>query len=184
MRNMGEIALQGDSMPRYVGAQISMKDTILCAPICFSSLLGFALSFSLFKPEGRPYLFGGCLIVYVISLAICGQEERALSCINSLHSHPTCVERCDYRQPGSTTLLGRALTSQINNDTETYQLEELVPCCRRPERSRRRSDPKPNQSPVPKCLPSGKPKKKSRTLFAPAEPEFLPCISFPLNLLK
>jgi hypothetical protein len=57
-----------DSEPRRDDPQLSMKDMILCIPICFSSLLAFALSFTLFQPEGRPYLFCGCVIVYVVSL--------------------------------------------------------------------------------------------------------------------
>ena len=43
--------------------RISTKDRVLCIPFGLSALLAFALSFSLFQPEGRPYLFLGCLVL-------------------------------------------------------------------------------------------------------------------------
>lgn len=64
-----------ESKPQRSGSLLSMKDTILCAPICFSALLGFALSFSLFQPEGRPYIFCGCLIVYAIGLLFADKKK-------------------------------------------------------------------------------------------------------------
>lgn len=46
----------------------SMKDTILLGLCGFSGLLCFALSFTLMQPDGRPYLFGGSLAVFVVGL--------------------------------------------------------------------------------------------------------------------
>jgi hypothetical protein len=64
-----------NSEPRRDDPQVSMKDMILCIPICFSSLLGFALAFTLFQPDGRPYLFCACLIVYVASLLFADKKK-------------------------------------------------------------------------------------------------------------
>lgn len=66
-----------ESKPRRSGSPLSMKDTFLCAPICFSALLAFALSFSLFQPDGRPYVFCGSLIVYGICL-LCADKKKEL----------------------------------------------------------------------------------------------------------
>jgi hypothetical protein len=71
----GKERMSIDSGPGRTGQQISMKDTILSIPIGFSALLGFALSFSLFQPDGRPYVFGGCLIVYVVSLLFADKKR-------------------------------------------------------------------------------------------------------------
>jgi len=54
---------------------LSTKDTILCVPICFSALLGFALSFTLFEPDRRPYAFLGCLIVYATCLFFADKKK-------------------------------------------------------------------------------------------------------------
>ena len=64
-----------ESEASHLGSRLSTKDTILCVPIGFSGLLGFALSFSLFQPEGRPYLFGACLIVCVVSLLFADKKK-------------------------------------------------------------------------------------------------------------
>jgi hypothetical protein len=52
-----------------------MKDSVLCAALCFSTLLAFALSFSLFQPGGRPYVFCGCLIVYSVCLLLADNKK-------------------------------------------------------------------------------------------------------------
>jgi hypothetical protein len=64
-----------ESKPHRSGSLLSMKDTILCAPICFSALLGFALSFPLFQPNGRPYVFCGCVLVYAICLLFADKKK-------------------------------------------------------------------------------------------------------------
>ena len=64
-----------DSKPGNPGPQISRKDTILCIPIGFSALLAFALSFSLFQPDGRRYLFCGCLVVYAASMLFADRKR-------------------------------------------------------------------------------------------------------------
>ena len=53
-----------------------MKDTILLIPCAFSGLLALGLSFSLFRPDGRPYLFVGCLIVSLISLLLADKRKE------------------------------------------------------------------------------------------------------------
>jgi hypothetical protein len=64
-----------ESETRHHRSPLSMKDTVLCVPICFSALLGFALSFSLFQPDGRPYVFGACVIIYVVSLLFADKKR-------------------------------------------------------------------------------------------------------------
>jgi hypothetical protein len=65
-----------ESNRRCSGSPLSTKDTLVCAPICFSALLAFALSFSLFQPNGRPYVFCGCLIVYAICLLVADKKKE------------------------------------------------------------------------------------------------------------
>ena len=64
-----------ESDSRRSGSSLSLKDNILCAPIGFSVLLAFALSFSLFQPGGRLYLFCGCLVVYAVCLMIADKKK-------------------------------------------------------------------------------------------------------------
>jgi len=65
-----------ESNPRRSGPALSTKDTFLCAPICFSAILAFALSFSLLQPDGRPYVFVGCLIVYGVCLLFADKKKE------------------------------------------------------------------------------------------------------------
>jgi FtsH-binding integral membrane protein len=70
---------------RHADAELSSKDLILIIPMGFSALLGFALSFTLFQPDGRPYLFGGCLIVFFVSLLFADRKRDIfLGCIGFL----------------------------------------------------------------------------------------------------
>ena len=43
--------------------RVSTKDRVLSIPFGFSALLAFALSFSLFQPDGSPYVFVSCLVI-------------------------------------------------------------------------------------------------------------------------
>jgi len=52
-----------------------MKDILLCAPMIFSALIMFGLSFSLFLRDGRPYVFAGSLIVYVACLLLADRKR-------------------------------------------------------------------------------------------------------------
>ena len=60
---------------RGIGPQISAKDRFLNAVCGFSALAAFALSFSLFQPDGRPYVFSGCLVVYAASLVFADRKR-------------------------------------------------------------------------------------------------------------
>jgi len=55
---------------------LSTKDTILLILFGFSSLLGFALSFSLLHSDGRPYLFAGCVLVCAACLAAAEKKKE------------------------------------------------------------------------------------------------------------
>jgi hypothetical protein len=55
--------------------QLSLKDHFLLVIMGFSALLAFALSFSLWEPDGRPYLFCGCIAVYLICILIATQRK-------------------------------------------------------------------------------------------------------------
>jgi hypothetical protein len=55
---------------------LSMKDTILMVPCALSGLLGFALSFSLLQPDGKPYLFIGCVVVLLVSLLLADKRKE------------------------------------------------------------------------------------------------------------
>ena len=57
--------------------QFSVKDHILLVIMGFSGLLGFALSFTVLQADGRPYLFCGCLVVY-LTCTFFATERRAL----------------------------------------------------------------------------------------------------------
>jgi len=57
--------------------QFSLKDHILLIIMGASALLGFALSFSLLQPNGRPYLFSGCVAVYLTCIVF-ATKRRAL----------------------------------------------------------------------------------------------------------
>jgi hypothetical protein len=63
---------------RFRGADFpfSTKDTILLILFGFSGLLCFALSFSLFQSDGRPYLFAGCLVFCLICLAFAEKKKE------------------------------------------------------------------------------------------------------------
>ena len=55
--------------------QLSLKDHFLIVVMGLSKLLGFALSFSVFHPDGRPYLFCGCLLVYLLCICCLGAKS-------------------------------------------------------------------------------------------------------------
>lgn len=55
-----------------------MKDTILIGVCGFSGLLCFALSFTLMQPDGRPYLFGGSLAVFIVGLLFAEKRRDIL----------------------------------------------------------------------------------------------------------
>jgi len=55
---------------------LSTKDTFLLILSGFSGLLGFALSFSLFQPEGRPYLFMTCALLCLACLAFAEKKKE------------------------------------------------------------------------------------------------------------
>lgn len=65
-----------ESNSRRSGSPLSTKDAFLSAPICFSAVLAFALSFSLLQPDGRPYVFCGCLVVYVTCLLLADKKKE------------------------------------------------------------------------------------------------------------
>ena len=55
---------------------LSTKDLILGIAFAFSSLLAFALTFSLFRSDGRPVLFGTCVLICAICLLVIERKKE------------------------------------------------------------------------------------------------------------
>ena len=55
---------------------LSMKGMVLGVLFGFSALLGFALSFTLLQPDGRPYLFTGCIVLFVLCLLFIDKKKE------------------------------------------------------------------------------------------------------------
>lgn len=60
---------------RESDSELSTRDLVLGLLMAFSAFLAFALSFTLLQPDGRPYLFGGCLIVFFVSLLFADRKR-------------------------------------------------------------------------------------------------------------
>jgi len=66
-----------DSQSTGERGELSMRDRLLLIPFGASALLAFALSFTVTQPDGRPYLFCGCLALCVVCLAL-AKERKAM----------------------------------------------------------------------------------------------------------
>jgi len=60
------------------GNYLSTKDTIFGILFGFSALLGFALSFSVLQPNGRPFVFCGCLFICAICILIVDKKKEVV----------------------------------------------------------------------------------------------------------
>jgi hypothetical protein len=58
--------------PKYAP---STKDQVLGVIFVISAMLCFGLSFTLFQPNGRPFLFGGCLLICGVCLAFADNRK-------------------------------------------------------------------------------------------------------------
>ena len=62
--------------------RISVKDRFLGVPFGFSALVAFAVSFSLFQPDGRPYVFFSCTAICAVTfMFIEKKKEVALATV-------------------------------------------------------------------------------------------------------
>ena len=68
--------MQHEPKPGDAGFEFTTKDTILLMLCGFSGLLGFALSFTLMQPDGRPYLFCCCVAIFVLSLLFAERKKE------------------------------------------------------------------------------------------------------------
>jgi hypothetical protein len=63
------------SKPTWSDYLPSTKDELLGVVFVFSSLLGFALSFTVLQSNGRPVLFTVCVLVSVLCLALANNKK-------------------------------------------------------------------------------------------------------------
>lgn len=79
MCNLGQVEIMNFApRPYRAAAQVSTKDRILNIPFGLSALVAFALSFSLFQPDGRPFEFFGCLLICAVTLAFVDRKRDML----------------------------------------------------------------------------------------------------------
>lgn len=70
-------SMRNENEPSSGKNKLSLRDHFLLVIMGFSALLTFALSFTLWEPDGRPHLFIACVVVYLISVWF-ARERKAL----------------------------------------------------------------------------------------------------------